>query len=111
MSDADRRKFPRADLVFKLVYSVEDEQNVGHSRDLSGGGICFESDRHFDAGCAMRVSFTLAGLPGTIEARGRVVRSWDEKGQTLTALEFTEVDEQDMVIITDYSLMHSGEAT
>ncbi len=105
----DRRKYPRADLVFTVTYREEDRAVDTLSRDLSAGGISFVTEHPFEADRTLALAFTLEGLPGTIEARCQVVRSWEEGGRIYTAVLFTEIDDMDLMTVTDYSLAMSDE--
>lgn len=105
----NRRKYPRADLVFKVTYREEDREIDTRSRDLSAGGISFVTEHMFESGQTLSLSFRLEGLPGQIDARCSVVRSWKEDDTIYTAVLFIEIDEMDLLTVTDYSLAMSDE--
>ena len=106
----DRRRYPRADLVFSLTYSLEEAQVETLSRDLSGDGVSFLCKTLVPLGTKIAISFGLEGVPGEIRATGRVVRSWEEGGSHFAAMHFTEIDEVERLIVLDYSLSASDEA-
>lgn len=105
----NRRKYPRADLVFNVTYREDDREISTRSRDLSAGGISFITEHAFEPDQSLSLSFTLEGLPGQIDARCSVIRSWEEEDTIYTAVLFTEIDDMDLVTVTDYSLAMSDE--
>lgn len=102
MSHQEQRKFPRADLVFRIRYSADTGSIIGESRDISMGGVSFESRELYPEGKQLKVAFFFEGVLGEIPATGRVVRSWEEDGKPFCAIEFLEIDPNDRVIIEDY---------
>lgn len=105
----DRRQFPRADLVFDVKYRAQDQEVDTFSRDISAGGISFVTQESYAPDSVLAVSFSLKGLAGQIDAMCQVVRSWQDGATTYTAVRFTEIDDMDLVTVTDYSLAMSDE--
>lgn len=102
----DKRRYPRADLVFRLKYAAHDQTRETVSRDISGGGISIEVGSALLSGTELDLNFSIDGLPGEITARGRVIRSWQEAGKIFCALEFTAIDESDREIVEDFIKAH-----
>ncbi|MBW7857389.1 MAG: PilZ domain-containing protein [Leptonema sp. (in: Bacteria)] len=112
---SDRRRFPRADLVFRVKYrsiksvtpiNDEDEEldqlQTETGRDISLGGVSFEATNPPESGEVLHLSFYFDELPGEIAAIGRVVRSWNAPGAILTAVKFTVIDPDDCNILSTY---------
>ena len=103
-AENEKRKYPRADLVFKMAYAPEAgaalEATTG--RDLSVGGVSFATSEKLDAETVLKITFTIDGLPGEINAHGRVVRSWEKDDTAYAAVEFTEIHKGDHIIIQDF---------
>jgi len=104
MSGEEKRQFPRADLVFdlKIKSSQENGETSAAGRDISSSGVSFalEGD-DLKIGQIVAVTFSISGLPGEINAQGRVVRVWESEGKHYSALEFTRIDSSDHEIIQD----------
>ncbi|MBI40574.1 MAG: hypothetical protein CMF59_13325 [Leptospiraceae bacterium] len=100
----EKRKFPRADLVFRIEYRTlkEEQPRAGMTRDLSLGGVSLETEGPLDKGTPLSLTFSFPELEGTIHATGRVVRSWDEEGKIFTALRFTAVHQDDLAILKSH---------
>lgn len=109
---SDRRRFPRADLVFRVKYRSKistsatndepDQLQTEAGRDISLGGVCFEATNPPEAGEVLQLSFYFDELPGEIVAIGKVVRSWNSSGSILTAVKFTVIDPDDCSILSTY---------
>lgn len=78
----DRRKAPR----FQVALPVELLEGRGISRDLSAGGVFFETDRVFGLGEVIQFALVLEyidpGQPVRLQCRGRVVRL-ERRGNTM----------------------------
>lgn len=109
----ERRRFPRADLVFRVRYqTVEKGQAVVEAdqplagqalgRDISLGGVSFRSNLAFPAGASLRLSFYFEEVLGEISAVGRVMRTWSANGDHIVAVRFTVIDPDDCSILTRY---------
>ena len=99
----NRRKFPRADLVFDLDYRQEDNKPVTtFSRDISSGGVSFQTHDLYSQGAVLELIFSASQLPRSLKTIGRVVRSWNDGATNYTAVEFLEVSEDDLSIIREY---------
>ncbi|HBS04695.1 MAG TPA: hypothetical protein DEA96_07015 [Leptospiraceae bacterium] len=100
----EKRKFPRADLVFRIEYRTlkEEQPRAGMTRDLSLGGVSLETDGPLDKGTPLSLTFSFPELEGTIHATGRVVRSWEDQGKHYTALRFTAVHQDDLAILRSH---------
>jgi PilZ domain len=78
----DRRKAPR----FQVALPVELVEGTGVTRDLSAGGVFFETDRVFGLGEVIQFALVLEyidpGRPVRLQCRGRVVRL-EPRGNTM----------------------------
>ncbi len=89
----ERRRFPRADISFDLKYSVEPEQTfLTLSRDISHGGISFQTDELQRLGTDLELRLGRTGQSEVIRAAGKVVRSWREGPASFAAVAFTRID-------------------
>ncbi|WP_143464722.1 PilZ domain-containing protein [Leptonema illini] len=111
MDPSERRRFPRADLVFRVRYrsirSAIPAPDAGQlsraeGRDISLGGVSFRRTDEIQAGEVLHMSFYFDELPGEISAVGRIVRIWDEPGEQLVAVRFTVIDPDDCSILATY---------
>lgn len=116
---SERRRFPRADLVFRVRYrSIRsgpvsaDVPNPSRAtgRDISLGGVSFRRTDVLDVGDVLHMSFYFDELPGEIAAVGRVIRSWDESDEPLVAVRFTVIDPDDCNILDSYIRQYEGRA-
>ena len=78
----DRRKAPR----FQVALPVELVEGTGVTRDLSAGGVFFETDRVFGLGEVSQFALVLEYIdprqPVRLQCRGRVVRL-ERRGNTM----------------------------
>ncbi len=88
----ERRKYPRADLDFDLEYYEETTSVATGGKNICAGGMAFRTRTLLAPGTLLRLVFSAADEVGEIRARARVVRSWDENGETIAAAEFFEID-------------------
>lgn len=111
MDPTERRRFPRADLVFRVRYrpirSTEPSPESAPSafaegRDISLGGVSFRSSQDLQSGDVVHMAFYFDELPGEISAMGRVVRVWEEPEEKLVAVRFTVIDPDDCSILDTY---------
>ena len=100
----EKRKFPRADLVFSVEYRPlkEEQPHTGLSRDLSMGGVSFRTDVPLEKGVPVVLSFSFPELDGAIQATGRVVRVWEEEGHNYAAMKFTAIHQDDLSILQNH---------
>ena len=101
--DNEQRKFPRIDHVFKLKYYRGNDLKVdARARDISCGGVAFETENLLAKGTDIDLKIFLEELPGDIPASATVLRSWSDEGKYYAAVKFTELDEEDQTIIEEY---------
>lgn len=100
----EKRKFPRADLVFRIEYRTlkEEQPHTGMTRDIGLGGVSLETEAAMEKGTPLSLTFSFPELEGTIHATGRVVRSWEEDGKIFAALKFTAVHQDDLAILQSH---------
>ena len=104
ISQEEQRKYPRADVVFNLEFFTDKDVSLipSKSRDISLGGISFKSDEKYVTDTGLTLTLNMAELPQPVTARGKVVRSWQDSEEFFTAIEFTEIDGADLMLILDY---------
>ena len=92
-TEQERRQFPRADVAFDLKYSVGPEAAyLTLSRDVSNGGISFQTDELQHLGTPLDLRLCRTGRAEILSAAGRVVRSWREGPASFAAVAFTNID-------------------
>ncbi|MCB1167758.1 MAG: PilZ domain-containing protein [Leptospiraceae bacterium] len=108
----EKRKFPRADLVFRIEYRPLKEESayLGMTRDLSLGGVSIRTEQGLEKGAPVALSFSFPELEGSIQATARVVRSWQEGEHTYTALKFTAVLQDDLEILQEHINQYYSES-
>jgi Tfp pilus assembly protein PilZ len=80
-----RRKYPRVrescNVKFRVVDDpvLQPEDQGGVAVNISGGGMCFQSERELQPGAMVAVQMTLTQLPTPVVSLGKVV--WCEPGQ------------------------------
>lgn len=104
----EKRRYPRADLIFNLECLPEEggEVKQPQPRDLSASGVSFCTEKELNEGELLNMALSIDGLPGRIEAKGRVVRSWNEGGKIFTAVEFEDIDPSDHEIVSSFIEEH-----
>jgi len=101
--ESERRKYPRADAAFNLSYALEEgTAKESFSKDFGTGGVSFQTQQEFQPGAKLDLTFRPSGAAEILRANGKVVRSWREGETIFTAVEFTEIDSQDLIFILDY---------
>lgn len=107
LEESQRRKFPRADIIFGVDYCTNEGAITSSlSHDISLGGISIKTLEIFSPGIILSVNLSLHGLPNAIQAKGKVVRSWEAGSDIFTALSFEDIDGTDHVLIKDYLNCH-----
>ncbi|MDH5656063.1 MAG: PilZ domain-containing protein [Spirochaetia bacterium] len=99
----EKRQFPRIDHVFKVKYETGRDKSVKTSaKDLSYGGVAFETENLLRSGDMVDLKIYFEELPGEIPAGAKIVRSWTEENKNFAAVEFTDLNEEDHTIIEEY---------
>ena len=100
---SDKRIYPRIDLVFKIKYDADKKSSVtSRAIDLSCGGVAFITDSLLPEKENIDLKIYFEEIPGEIAAKARVVRSWTEDDVNIAAVVFTELDEEDRIIVEEY---------
>lgn len=92
----ERRKFPRIREDWTINFcSIENDQFLkersgGSMRNISGGGICFETEKDLKAGSMLAIEILSPDFPASIMSLGRVVRCKpsENQGRFEVAVEF-----------------------
>ena len=99
----ERRRYPRADLVFNVSFEkTEDQHLAAISENLSAGGVAIKTDSEFSIGDEIKVEFSIKDLPGKISSGGKVIRAWEEDGSWHAAIQFTRIEEKDLDIVNGF---------
>lgn len=100
----EKRKFPRADLVFDVQYRTLKEESPHNTvtRDMSMGGVSFRTESPVEKGVPVTLSLSFPELDGSIQATGRVVRVWEEDGQYFAGMKFTAIHQDDLAILESH---------
>ena len=106
MSDHDRRFFPRAEAPLEVQYSPGEELAPGDGKNLSAGGISFQTHSHYQKGDLLNLNLKLKGFERSIKARGKVLHSEPDGEYYSTAVIFTDIPYDDFITVLDYSLAH-----
>jgi c-di-GMP-binding flagellar brake protein YcgR len=106
MENFERRQFLRIDANFVVSYYVYpdhvDRTDMTLTRNVSLGGICFTSDKHFPPGTILHVTLRLPKIERLIETLGEVVYVKQEKNKKFLfdiGLKFIRAAEEDLYII------------
>ena len=110
----DNRKYPRVEIASKIKYFIDESVNFDALSELSANGVAFETHAKFPTGIHLFLDIELEGAEQGIVVRGRVVRSWRERGKIYTAVEFTDFKESDKgylkTFISELLVRQSGNA-
>jgi len=107
-SGAERRRFPRISRTFLVV--CKDTAGVvtaiphfvyAYGRNISKGGIFFESIEKFPLNSLLEFSLYASVLPEAVKVKGKVVwaRPAQEKGIYYYGVNFCEVSLHDMLLV------------
>jgi len=109
---SERRRYPRADLVFRVRYRSidpavapslsEPDLQGAVGRDISLGGVSFRVSEDTVIGDTVHMAFYFDELPGEISAIGSVIRIWPEPGEKIVAVRFSVIDPDDCSILSTY---------
>jgi hypothetical protein len=87
MIDIDKRKFPRLGKIWELDYRIisleEFKENPlrGLTVNISGGGICFESQNEIPKGTMLALELKSTIFPSSIIALGKTIWCHKESGK------------------------------
>ena len=71
----ERRQYKRYRVTGRAEFQADSERAVSELLDIGTGGLLIRSQLIPDKGTNLWVQFTVAGYPGALDSRGRVVRS------------------------------------
>ena len=105
----ERRLFKRVEYSRLIRCNVVKENGVYDtikaSMNISGGGICLETDEALDSNADLTVEINIPGYYKTIPARGKIV--WkDEIGKNTSGVKFVNIGSFERQMILDY--VHFG---
>ncbi len=106
MSNYERRKFVRINANFVVSYYVYpghiDRTDMTLTRNVSLGGICFTTDKHFPPGTILHITLRLPKVTKLIEVLGEVMYVKQEKNKKLLfdiGVKFVQAKEDDLYVI------------
>jgi c-di-GMP-binding flagellar brake protein YcgR len=102
----ERRRFFRINTNFVVSYYVYpghiNKQDMTLTRNVSLGGICFTTDRHFPPGTLLHVTLRLPKVTRLIETLGEVVYVKQERNKKLLfdlGIKFIQIAEEDLFLL------------
>ncbi len=97
LSDAERRRFDRRDLLVRIEYSTVDEIFSEFTRDINEGGLFIETEKPRPTGTEVAMRFNLPGNDEPLQTVGRVVwvRSASADEPAGMGIEFDELSDED----------------
>jgi len=106
-SGRDRRKDPRFDVKVKVDYSTREMFVSNYVTNLSKGGVFIQTDDPLPLQSRINLTFFLPDLDIKIEAKGKVVWTYDIKKGTGNivpgmGIKFTDLSAQHKTLIEDY---------
>ena len=106
MSDSERRNFVRINANFVVSYYVYpghvDRTDMTLTRNVSLGGICFTTDKHFPPGTILHITLRLPKVTKLIEFLGEVMYVKQEMNKKLLfdiGVKFVQSNEDDLYLI------------
>ena len=102
----ERRKYARVETNLYITYSTEGssqtEAGVFLTKNVSGGGILFESLREIPVGTILDLAIHLPTCPYALQAKGKVARaektrSYGRHDIALTLVEISEKDRRELI--------------
>ncbi len=93
------RRYLRLDIILELRYAAGGKASAkGKTRDIGGGGICFESEQSLPISTSLTVRFQLPNKT-SIEASGRIVATEFDEANSMYVhhVSFSQPDEQDSI--------------
>ncbi len=106
MSTYERRNFVRINANFVVSYYVYpghiDRTDMTLTRNVSLGGICFTTDKHFPPGTILHITLRLPKVKRLVEVLGEVMYVKQEKNKKLLfdiGIKFVQANEDDLYLI------------
>ncbi|MCG2712418.1 MAG: PilZ domain-containing protein [Candidatus Omnitrophica bacterium] len=106
MSTYERRNFVRISANFVVSYYVYpghiNRTDMTLTRNISLGGICFTTDKHFAPGTILHITLRLPKVKKLIEALGEVMYVKQEINKKLLfdiGIKFVQAEEEDLYLI------------
>jgi len=102
----DRRRFVRINTNFVVSYYVYpghiNKTDMSLTRNVSVGGICFTSDKHFPPGTILHVTLRLPKITKLIETLGEVMYVQQERNKKFLfdlGVKFVQAQEEDLFLL------------
>jgi uncharacterized protein (TIGR02266 family) len=93
--DLSARRTNRLPVVLSVSYGRVTSDSLGHSRDLSVGGMCLETATALPEGSYLNLKFFLEGDEGSIVTPGQIVRvQATEEGSYEVGIRFLDLPEE-----------------
>ncbi|MFH1459241.1 MAG: PilZ domain-containing protein [Candidatus Omnitrophota bacterium] len=104
----EQRKFVRIDANFVVSYYIYPkhikETDMTLTRNLSLGGICFTTDKHFPPGIILQITLRLPKISHLVKILGEVVYVKQEKNKKILfdiGIKFVQIKEEDIVTLEE----------
>ncbi|MDD5746683.1 MAG: PilZ domain-containing protein [Candidatus Omnitrophica bacterium] len=102
----ERRRFVRIGTNFVVSYYVYpghlNKTDMSLTRNVSVGGICFTTDKHFPPGTILHITLRLPKVVKLIETLGEVVYVQQEKNKKFLfdlGVKFLQASEEDLYLL------------
>ncbi len=97
ISDDDRRRSLRTELIVRVDYSTVDEMFSEFTRDINEGGLFIETEKPQEQGTEVTMHFNLPGSHEALSTVGRVVHvtPGDAMNPPGMGIEFEELSPED----------------
>lgn len=105
--DFDQRRYPRAGAEVEVRYAPSLDSKPAlpaRSYDISASGMSFVTPERLPENSRIALEVHLKNLNRAIKTEGTVIRSWEENGQFIAAVEFANIEYNDFILLLDYSL-------
>jgi c-di-GMP-binding flagellar brake protein YcgR len=100
MSNARKHKRRQLPLLVQYRFSVLEEFHTDYSVNISGGGLFLQMPRAPVIGSTIYLQFIMRGGGRIIQCRGRVIRTDLEGKESGCAVQFIDLDDEDLAAIT-----------
>jgi len=102
----ERRRFVRISTNFVVSYYVYpghiNKTDMSLTRNVSLGGVCFTSDKHFPPGTILHITLRLPKVTKLIETLGEVVYVQQERNKKFLfdlGIKFIQAEENDLYLL------------
>jgi len=104
---SDRRQHPRYTVSIKVEYSTKGMFDSNYVTNLSTGGVFIQTEKPYPMQSEIQLTFTLPEANAVIEAKGKVVWTYDIRRGTTTivpgmGIKFIDLPKAQLALLRDY---------